>query len=67
MDDQLARVEFRLLAEAGGDPDVERHVRGELLIVRARFAGSTVQRFLPILIEREVRRRLSATGWERPA
>jgi hypothetical protein len=60
VDDQLVRLEQRLLAEAGGDPDVERRVRGQLVLARARFDGATIRRFLPILIEREVRRRLSA-------
>jgi hypothetical protein len=54
------RLEQRLLAEAGGDPDVERRVRGQLVLARARFDGATIRRFLPILIEREVRRGLSA-------
>jgi hypothetical protein len=54
------RLEQRLLAEAGGDPEAERRVRGELVLACARFDGATVRRFLPILIEREVRRRLCA-------
>jgi hypothetical protein len=59
VDEQLVRLESRLVAEAGGDPELERRVRGELVVARARFDGATVRRFLPILIEREVRRRLS--------
>jgi hypothetical protein len=58
VDEQLVRLEQRLLAEAGGDPDAERQVRGALALACARFDGATVRRFLPILIEREVRRRL---------
>jgi len=58
VDEQLRRLEQRLVAEAGGDAEAERRVRGELVLARARFDGATVQRFLPILIEREVRRRL---------
>ncbi len=60
VDEQLHRLESRLVAEAGGDPEHERRVRGELSAACARFDGATVRRFLPILIEREVRRRLSA-------
>jgi hypothetical protein len=59
VDEQLLRLESRLVAEAGGDPELERRVREEVVVARARFDGATVRRFLPILIEREVRRRLS--------
>jgi hypothetical protein len=50
---------LRLLVELGGDRAVEQDVRRHLAHARARFASATVQRFLPILIEREVRSRLS--------
>jgi hypothetical protein len=60
VDEQLRRLESRLVAEAGGDPERERRVQGELVEACARFDGATVRRFLPILIEREVRRRLAA-------
>ena len=60
VDEQLARLEQRLVAEAGGDAEAERRVRGQLVLACARFDGATVRRFLPILIEREVRRALSA-------
>jgi hypothetical protein len=60
VDDQLRRLEARLLAEVGEDPDRERTVRGHLAQARARFASATVRQFLPILIEREVRRLLAA-------
>jgi hypothetical protein len=60
VDEQLHRLESRLVAEARGDPELEGRVRGELVEARARFDGATVRRFLPILIEREVRRRLAA-------
>ena len=60
VDEQLRRLGSRLVAEAGGDPELEVRVRGELAAACARFDGATVRRFLPILIEREVRRRLSA-------
>ena len=59
VDEQLRRLEVRLVAEAGGDPELEQRVRSELVQACARFDGATVRRFLPILIEREVRRRLS--------
>jgi hypothetical protein len=60
VDDQLRRLEARLLAEAGGDPDLEQTLRGHVAQARARFASATVRQFLPILIEREVRRLLTA-------
>jgi hypothetical protein len=58
VDDQLSRLEIRLLAEVEDDPVVEQHVRRLLSLAHARFAGATVRRFLPILIERDVRRQL---------
>jgi hypothetical protein len=58
VEEQLRRVELRLLAEAGGDPAVERDVRRHLAESCARFATARVRLFLPILVEREVRRRL---------
>lgn len=60
VDDQLARLEQRLLSEVGEDPDLQRRVLTELADVRSGFADATVRRFLPILVEREVRRRLAA-------
>jgi hypothetical protein len=60
VDDQLLRLEARLLAEADGDRDREQAVRGHVAQARVRFASATVRQFLPILIEREVRRRLAA-------
>ena len=62
VDEQLRRLESRLVAEAGGDPEREQRVRGELAAACARFDGATVRRFLPVLIEREVRRRLAAAA-----
>ncbi|WP_029432215.1 three-helix bundle dimerization domain-containing protein [Blastococcus sp. URHD0036] len=56
--EQLARLEARLLDEAGGDEVARRRVLTELGAARARFAGATVERFLPILVERAVRLRL---------
>jgi hypothetical protein len=56
VDDQILRLESRLLAEAGGDPDREQALLGHLARARAHFASATVRQFLPILIEREVRR-----------
>jgi hypothetical protein len=56
--EQLRRVEVRLLAEAGGDPAAEREVRRHLADSCARFATAPVRQFVPILVEREVRRRI---------
>lgn len=57
VEEQLRRLESRLLAEAGGDralvQDVQRH------LTLARFGSARVRQVLPILIERDVRRRLS--------
>jgi hypothetical protein len=53
------------LAEAGGDPVVERDVRRHLADSCRRFATAPVRTFVPILVEREVRRRLRVEG--RPA
>lgn len=58
VEEQLRRLELRLLAEAGGDPAVERDVRRHLAESCARFETARVRLFVPILVEREVRRRL---------
>ena len=57
---QLDEVETRLVDEYGSvDEDtVRRHVRDE----RKHFAGAKVQAFLPILVERAVRDKLSHAG-----
>ena len=60
VEQQLRRLESRLLAEAGGDPVAEGDVRRHLADSCMRFATAPVRRFLPILVEREVRRRLRA-------
>lgn len=60
VEEQLRRLESRLLAEAGGDPAVERDVRRHLADSCTRFATAPVRHFVPILVEREVRRRLRA-------
>jgi hypothetical protein len=60
VDEQLLRLESRLLAEAGGDPAREQALRRHLTTARDRFASATIRQFLPILIERDVRRRLAA-------
>jgi hypothetical protein len=65
VEEQLRRLEVRLLAEAGGDPAVERDVRRHFAESCARFETARVRTFLPILVEREVRRRLRDR--ERPA
>jgi hypothetical protein len=56
--EQLRRLELRLLTEAGGDPTVERDVRRHLAESCARFETARVRLFVPILVEREVHRRL---------
>jgi hypothetical protein len=55
---QLGRVESRLLAEAAGDSALAADVRRFLDDARLRFSAAPVRQFVPILIEREVRRRL---------
>jgi hypothetical protein len=59
VEEQLRRLESRLLAEAGGDPVMEQDVLRHMTLARARFGSATIRQFLPILIEREVRRRLA--------
>jgi hypothetical protein len=59
VEEQLRRLEVRLLAEAGGDRAAEEDVRRRLALARARFGSARIRQFLPILIERDVRRRLS--------
>ena len=58
VEDQLRRLAVRLLAEAGGDPAMEGALRRHLDASCARFATARVRQFVPILVEREVRRRL---------
>jgi hypothetical protein len=58
VEEQLRRLGLRLLAEAGGDSAVERDVRRHLAESCARFETARVRLFVPILVEREVRRRL---------
>jgi hypothetical protein len=52
-------LESRLLAESGEDRAGQEDVRRHLALVHSRLDTATVRRFLPILIEREMRRRLS--------
>ena len=59
VEEQLRRLEARLLAEGGGDRAAEEDVRRHLTLARARFGSARIRQFLPILIERDVRRRLS--------
>jgi hypothetical protein len=59
VDGQLRRLESRLLADAGGDRAGQEDVRRHLALVRSRFETATIRQFLPVLIEGEVRRRLS--------
>ncbi|MGZ4507437.1 MAG: three-helix bundle dimerization domain-containing protein [Blastococcus sp.] len=56
---QLDQLLSRLLAEADGDPATEWAVRQHLAASCARYATARVRDFLLILIERDVRRRLS--------
>jgi len=60
VDVQLQRVESRLIALAREDTTLERDVRRYLAESCARFAAARVRRFVPILVEREVRDRLRA-------
>ncbi|MET0765155.1 MAG: hypothetical protein ABWY29_09840 [Blastococcus sp.] len=62
VEEQLRRLESRLLAEAGGDPAVERDVRRHLAESCARFETARVRLFVPILVERAVRHRLGEQG-----
>jgi hypothetical protein len=57
-DQQLLRVEARLLAEAKGSPAAEEDTRRWFALACERFAGAPVRQYLPILVEREVRERL---------
>ncbi|WP_166503487.1 three-helix bundle dimerization domain-containing protein [Modestobacter italicus] len=59
VDERIRQLEQRLLAEAAGDPHRERDLQAHLAHARTRFASATVRQFLPILIEREVRRRIA--------
>jgi hypothetical protein len=58
VEQQLRQVEERLLAEAEGDAAALLAVRSHLTAARALLANATVRQFLPILVEREVRRRM---------
>jgi hypothetical protein len=56
---QLTETEGRLVDEYAGRNEVtEDRVRGLFRQVAQRFAGASVRTFLPILIERAVRREL---------
>jgi hypothetical protein len=59
VEEQLRRLESRLVAEAGGDPLIEQDVLRHMALARAQFGSARIRQFLPILIEREVRRRLA--------
>jgi hypothetical protein len=47
VEEQLRRLESRLLAEVGGDPAGEEDLRRHLTIARARFVSATVRQFPP--------------------
>jgi hypothetical protein len=55
---QLAQVEARLVAELGGGEFTMRVLREHMAQARHGYSGARVHTFLPILIERELRRRL---------
>ena len=58
VESQLAGLEASLIAELGGGELAGRVVRQLLAEARERYAGAAVRTYLPILIERETRRRL---------
>jgi hypothetical protein len=58
----LAPLVLRLCAAYGGVPDEVRRSALELL---ANYAGARVQRFVPILVEKELRAR-GRKGWSSP-
>jgi hypothetical protein len=57
---QLAELESRLLAQYVDQGVSENRVRAALERVRERFAGARVRTFLPILVERAARRELTS-------
>jgi hypothetical protein len=57
---QLAELESRLLAQYVDQGVSENRVRTTLERVLARFAGARVRTFLPILVERAARRELTS-------
>ena len=59
VEQQLIRLEERLLAEVQGDPAAERQMRQYFGLACAHFAAATVRQYLPILVERDVRGRFS--------
>ena len=60
VDQQLREVEDRLVAQySGRDALSEQTVRQHFAEVRARFAQARIRSFLPILVERGVRARLT--------
>ena len=56
VDAQLAKLEARLLGEVESDAVASMEVRFHLAAARRRFADARVRHFLPILVERVVRR-----------
>jgi hypothetical protein len=55
---RLAYLEGRLTEEYGGDPDADALVHDQFALACDRFARARVRRYVPILVERMVRRRL---------
>jgi hypothetical protein len=58
MEKRLQQLEARLVAEFAGSGIGEDIVRQHFTNLRRRFADARVQAFVPILIERAIRRRL---------
>ncbi|WP_194836451.1 three-helix bundle dimerization domain-containing protein [Nocardia sp. XZ_19_369] len=57
----LRQVTERLVENFGGTYSAE-YIEGAVAAARRRFAGHPVRTFIPILVERYVRRQLAATG-----
>ena len=55
---QLARLEDGLVADFGGSTDANAVLREHVDRSLCGFSAARIQRYLPILIERAVRRRL---------
>lgn len=58
VESQFERLEARLLAEFGDGLIAGRTVRDHIAAARAHYVGARVRIYLPILIERDVRRQL---------
>jgi len=56
---QLERLEARLIAEFGSEPIAGRTVHERLIAARENYVDARVWTYLPILIERHVRRQFA--------